>query len=115
MNIVGQLTQTESGYKGVIKSRTYRGNVSLKPIFPKLSEKAPDFEVWDETGFQTGSAWTKKGDKGTFLSLTLDNDGMEKALNLAAFATKADARVLDVVWSRPKVQPVESDAAGAAA
>jgi uncharacterized protein (DUF736 family) len=107
MHTVGQLTYNIEAdeFKGRIASRSFTGKVVLKKV-SKRSAEAPDYAVFDAVeGYQTGSVWLKKfnNKEGSFLSITLDNDGMVQPLHVTAFPQDDNKNTLDVIWKREKV------------
>lgn len=84
------------------------------------SKKAPDWEVhYKHAGRQNftpvGSGWNKVSDdtKTKFISMSLDNPDWAGELSLTAFEREfpEGGKGYDVIWSRPRGQRVQEQAA----
>ncbi len=121
---VGHLTpfkgQSGEGYKGELTLHSCRGQIALKPVEEKRSDRSPDFTVlidregqgngWQEYGL----AWVKKpANKTAYLSILIDHESLPAPYNVAAFPpldTAKDPRHV-IVWGRPRGGKVALDAA----
>ena len=98
-------------YRGFIDLASFSANVFLVP-FAGQKETAPDFKIKVQTksGWReiSGGAWIKESERvegGKFLSLTLDDDDMERPVYVTAFPDDdKPEEVFNVVWSRAKAK-----------
>ncbi len=70
----------------------------------KSSEKQPDYRIVGTTphgNVEFGSAWKKTGEKGEFLSVSIDDPALPGSLNAALF-TAEDGESATLRWTRPK-------------
>lgn len=95
------------------KADTYSGNVKTLTVMvsdvrfvpnEKSNEKQPDYRIIGTTAHgdvEFGSAWKRTGEKGEFLSVSIDDPSLTDSLNAALF-TAADGESATLVWTRPK-------------
>jgi uncharacterized protein (DUF736 family) len=103
--IIGNFTydQTRDSYAGEIKTLTLqRSNVQFRSV-KKTNPQEPDYRIVEdsESGMvELGAAWkrTSKSDR-EFLSVTLDDPALPRALSAALMAGEAATAIL--IWSRP--------------
>ena len=109
--------EKEPGFKGKIRTLSFRLNIELTPNNDKRSDASPDFIVWAEADgdlIPIGSAWKKivkarganSGRK--FLSITCDDPEFFKPLNVAAFEPDAPGLPWIISWNRPRQQSKEA-------
>lgn len=95
------------------KSDTYAGSITTLTVVrndvrfvpnKKSGEKQPDYRIVGGTGsgdVEFGSAWKKTGEKGEFLSISIDDPALPGALNAALFPAE-DGGSARLVWTRLK-------------
>jgi uncharacterized protein (DUF736 family) len=86
-------------YTGDIATLTFqRSGVQLKPV-EKSGDKQPDYRLFGDNGsVEFGAAWKRKGEKGEFLSVEIDDPALAGTLYGAIFTEKDGTAQL--VWSR---------------
>ncbi|HEY1544966.1 MAG TPA: DUF736 domain-containing protein [Xanthobacteraceae bacterium] len=90
-------------YIGEIKTLTLqRGNVQFRSV-KKNGAQEPDYRIVEDGVAGTvelGAAWKRTSKAGSeFLSVTLDDPALPKALSAALMLGQADGAIL--IWSRP--------------
>jgi uncharacterized protein (DUF736 family) len=116
--IIGNFTEQEQGYAGVITTAGLRvTGVQFRPV-PVKQGSGPDFVVFgtcdgdDFDDFELGAAWTKTSKKGkTYLSVKLDSPALAEPINCALIAQANGSHVL--VWQRKDVDADEQPAEAA--
>jgi len=114
--IIGNFTQDEQGYTGVITTAGLSiPEVEFRPV-PAKQGNGPDYVVfgtYDSQDFELGAAWTKISKKGkTYLSVKLDSPASPEPINCALVARANGSHAL--VWQRKDAEadePAESEAA----
>ncbi|MBL4766481.1 MAG: DUF736 family protein, partial [Rhodobacteraceae bacterium] len=99
----------EIGYIGEIDVAGIKGRCALIPVGEKRTERSPDYSVKIERGgryVDFGSAWIKSPQSGgsDFLSINIDHELLQDAVNCAAFPPSEDADNDEwaIVWGRPR-------------
>jgi uncharacterized protein (DUF736 family) len=102
--IIGNFKHREPDtYVGEIKTLTLqRGNVEFRSV-KKGNKQEPDYrivEVSDAGPVELGAAWKRTSKAGSaFLSVTLDDPALPRALNAALMTGEGEDAIL--IWSRP--------------
>jgi uncharacterized protein (DUF736 family) len=103
--IIGNFThdQDRDTYTGEIQTLTLqRSNVQFRGV-KKGNTQEPDYRIVEEGAAGTvelGAAWKRTSKAGTaFLSVTLDDPALPRALSAALMSGQADGAIL--IWSRP--------------
>jgi uncharacterized protein (DUF736 family) len=103
--IIGNFTydQDRDSYAGEIKTLTLqRGNVQFRSV-KKGNPQEPDYRIVEESAagaVELGAAWKRTSKAGSdFLSVTLDDPALPKALSAALMPGQAGTAIL--IWSRP--------------
>ena len=103
--IIGNFTydQARDIYAGEIKTLTLqRSNVQFRSV-TKTNPQEPDYRIVEEGAAGTvelGAAWKRTSKAGSeFLSVSLDDPALPKALSAALMSGQADTAIL--IWSRP--------------
>lgn len=113
---IGELKEVlfdgEPGFEGFVRTLDLDLSIQLQPNNDKQTDQSPDLYVLTKSRMghwvQVGNAW-KKLPKRTgvageeFISITIDDPGFEKAINVAAFH-QID-KSWDVTWRRRQDRP----------
>lgn len=110
--IIGELKEKSIGDSkilvGTISTLSVSLNIELSPAPKTDNPKAPSYIInaWSNSGVQVrvGAAWTKTMKRGAnvgedFLTMTIDDPGMSRTLNVAAFRN-AEAGKWDITFRR---------------
>ena len=110
----------KDGYEFVGKiayGANVRGDLVLRKARRAGGNGAPDFDVYftphgSDATIHAGAAWIKNGDRvGDFLSISLDNPDWPGPVNVTAFPPDQGTAEWTIVWSRPRGQRVQEQAA----
>ena len=104
--IIGNFSysQDKDTYTGEIKTLTLlRGMVQFRPVEAK-NDKGPAYRVvvqGEASQVELGAAWKRKSKAGSeFLSVTLDDPALPRALNAALMTGEGEGGAI-LIWSRP--------------
>ncbi len=87
-------------YRGRIATLKFARNVVFKKTAHKTSERAPDFDIYTDTGHvNVGAAWIKQGKDQAYLSIQIDDPSLSNELNFMGFK-QHDSDGYDIVWKR---------------
>jgi uncharacterized protein (DUF736 family) len=110
--IIGNFTydRDRDTYVGEIRTLTLqRGNVQFRSV-KKNGEKEPDYRIVEEGAagiVELGAAWKRTSKGGSaFLSVTLDDPALPKALRAALMPDEGEGAIL--IWSRRDKAEVEA-------
>jgi uncharacterized protein (DUF736 family) len=96
MAIIGNFTQTETGFQGAIATLTLKAKLTITAV-EKTGEKAPDYRVYAGAA-EIGAAWSATSKDGNpYLSVKLDDPSLPAPI-LARLVETDQGRVL--VWNR---------------
>jgi uncharacterized protein (DUF736 family) len=103
--IIGNFTYDpkRDAYTGEIKTLTLqRSNVQIRAA-TNSGQQGPDYRIVEESAagsVELGAAWKRTSKAGSeFLSITLDDPALPRALNAALMPGQNEAAIL--IWSRP--------------
>ena len=100
--IIGNFMKTEADeFVGTINTLTLHHKVVFRPL-KKVAEKEPDYRLWSESPngmVEFGAAWKRKGERGSYLSVAIEDPTLPATLNAALFS---DGETATLVWNRPK-------------
>jgi uncharacterized protein (DUF736 family) len=100
--IIGNFVKTEAGeFVGAITTLTLHQKVVFRPL-KKVAEKEPDYRLWSDSPggmVEFGAAWQKRGERGSYLSVSIEDPALPVTLN--AFLN-FDGETATLVWNRPK-------------
>ena len=103
--IIGNFTydRDRDTYFGEIKTLTLRRSTVQFRSVKKGNPQEPDYRIVDEGAAGTvelGAAWKRTSKAGAdFLSVTLDDPALPKALSAALMSGQGNTAIL--IWSRP--------------
>lgn len=88
---------------GEIKTLELNVQINCVPIPTKTKDTAPDYTIYAHDNIAIGAAWRKSkqqtGDTAfEFLSITIDDPCLSKALNVAAF--QQENGTYEITWRR---------------
>jgi uncharacterized protein (DUF736 family) len=106
MASIGQVTRQGNGFKGFLKTLSFRANITIVPNPDKTAANQPDYRVLNE-GAEIGSGWTRrsKSTGNEYVSLSLADPAFgPKTLyaNLGRMAGQDDDEILAVIWNAKK-------------
>jgi uncharacterized protein (DUF736 family) len=99
--IIGNFKTTDSGYRGTIKTLTFKVEAVFHPI-DKKSDKSPDYRITTDDS-EIGAAWKETSEKtgNGYLSVQLDAPGLSAPIKCALVKTGAE-HGYSLVWDRPR-------------
>jgi len=106
MASIGQVTRQGNGFKGHLKTLSFRANITIVPNTDKNAANQPDYRVLND-GAEIGSAWTRhsKSSGNEYISLSLSDPAFGPKIlyaNLGRMAGQEDDDVLAVIWNAKK-------------
>lgn len=101
MAIIGNFKTTENGYAGSIETLTLKAVVKFEPAERKGNDKAPNFRIYTQSGYEIGAAWeTASRETGAhYLSVKLDDPSFAAPIQCRLVKTGAESGH-SLLWDR---------------
>jgi uncharacterized protein (DUF736 family) len=102
MAIIGNFRRDGDGFTGHIATLSLNVAVQFTKAERNGHDRAPDYRIFAESGFELGAAWTKRArDTGrTYVSCKLDSPEFAAPIFASLMMMDTEDR-FDLVWSRP--------------
>jgi len=99
---IGTFTKTRTGFTGRLRTLALDVELTIRPADKSDAENAPDYGIFAADDLEVGAAWSRSGEKaGDYLSISIDDPTFTQPLRAALFQSEADAKVWNLMWSRP--------------
>lgn len=99
---IGTFTKTKTGFSGRVRTLALDVELTIRPAEKSDTENAPDHRIFAANNLEVGAAWSRSGEKaGDYLSIRIDDPTFIQPLHAALFQSEADAKVWNLMWSRP--------------
>lgn len=99
---IGTFTKTKTGFSGSIRTVALDIELTIRPAEKSDAENAPDYRIFAAEDLEVGAAWSRSGEKaGDYLSTSIDDPTFTQPLRAALFQSETDAKVWNLMWSRP--------------
>ena len=69
---IGYFKKTDTGFTGSIETLVHKVSAEFQRVLDRTNENAPAFEIFSGE-LKIGAAWERKGRKGTYLSVSLED------------------------------------------
>lgn len=102
MSQIGTFTKIRTGFSGRVRTLALDVELTIRPAEKSDAENAPDHRIFASDDLEVGAAWNRSSEKaGDYLSITLDDPTFTQPLRAALFQCEVDAKVWNLMWSRP--------------
>ena len=99
---IGTFTKTKTGFSGRLRTLALDVELTIRPAEKSDAENAPDYRIFAAEDLEVGAAWSRSGERaGDYLSTSIDDPTFTQPLRAALFQSEADAKVWNLMWSRP--------------
>jgi uncharacterized protein (DUF736 family) len=98
---IGTFTKTKTGFSGRVRTLALDAELTIRPAEKSDAENAPDYRIFAAEDLEVGAAWSRSGERaGDYLS-TASTIRPHAAAARRLFQSEADAKVWNLMWSRP--------------
>ncbi|MET3794323.1 DUF736 domain-containing protein [Aquamicrobium terrae] len=105
MFLIGQFTNTKSGYVGRVRTLALDVDLVLVPAEQSDAENAPDYRVHlgsEDDGPEVGAGWKRVGEKaGDYVSVQLDDPTFAQPVHANLFQSADDKSAWGLYLKRP--------------
>ena len=109
---IGSFKKTDTGYVGNIETLTLKAPAEFTRVLDRKHENAPAFEIFSGD-LRIGAAWERKGQNGTYLSVSLDDPSFSAGYyNL--YAKRGMDNSYELTFERPRSKKDKGDVSQAA-
>jgi uncharacterized protein (DUF736 family) len=109
---IGFFKKTDTGFAGKIETLALKVPAEFTRVLNRTNEKAPSFEIF-AGDLKIGAAWERKGQSGTYLSVSFDDPSFSSGYyNL--YAKRGAENSYELTFERPRARKDSADSAQAA-
>ena len=99
---IGTFTKTKTGFSDRVRTLILDLQLTIRSVEKSDIENAPDYRIFAAEDLEVGAAWSRSGERaGDYLSISIDDPTLTQPLRAALFQSEADAKVWNLMWSRP--------------